>query len=217
MKILAVEFSSERRSVAIVVDGVVLGQAAEIGGRVTRALTLTEQALAEAKLERDAIEGIAVGLGPGSYTGIRAALSLAQGWQVARGVKLLGLGVIEVLAAQAQARQLTGRVNFLIDAQRNEFYFAAFDLTASERRVLEPLRLVTFDEARVQAQTGALAVWPELSAKFPGSHAFHPDAATLGQLAAQRDDFIPGELLEPIYLRETSFVKAPPARLLPGL
>ena len=216
MKILAVEFSSERRSVAIVADGVVLGQAAEVGGRITRALTLTERALAEAKLEREDIECIAVGLGPGSYTGIRAGISLAQGWQVARDVKLLGLGVIEVLAAQAQARKLSGRVNFLIDAQRNEFYFAAFDLTASERHVIEPLRLVTFDEARAQVQTGALVVWPELSPKFPGSHAFHPDAAMLGQLAASRRDFTPGETLEPIYLRETSFVKAPPARVIAG-
>ncbi len=42
-----------------------------------------------------------------------------------------------------------------------------------------------------------------------------PRAATLGQLAAGRADFVSGEKLEPIYLRETKFVKAPPPRVLP--
>jgi len=64
---------------------------------------------------------LAVGLGPGSYTGIRVALSIAQGWQLAGGVKLLGLSSVECVAAQAQAEKISGRVNVLIDAQRNDF------------------------------------------------------------------------------------------------
>ena len=42
-----------------------------------------------------------------------------------------------------------------------------------------------------------------------------PAAAMVAQLAAGRSDFIAGEKLEPVYLRETTFVKAPPARVLP--
>jgi len=57
----------------------------------TRALGMIESVLREAGLEREQIDVIAVGLGPGSYTGIRTALSIAQGWQLARGVKLLGI------------------------------------------------------------------------------------------------------------------------------
>jgi len=41
-----------------------------------------------------------------------------------------------------------------------------------------------------------------------------PTAAMLARLAAERSDFIAGEKLEPIYLRETSFVKAPPPRIV---
>ena len=59
---------------------------------------------------------IAVGLGPGSYTGIRAAIAVAQGWQLARGIKLLGINSVECLAAQAQAGKIFGRVNVVIDA-----------------------------------------------------------------------------------------------------
>ena len=86
--------------------------------------------LREAGLEREQIEVIAVGLGPGSYTGIRVAISIAQGWQLARGVKLLGVSSAECLAAQAQAEKIFGRVNVVIDAQRNEFYLAAYEISS---------------------------------------------------------------------------------------
>ena len=124
MKILAIEFSSERRSVAVVAAGQVRARAEETGGRTARAFGFIEQALGEAKLDRAEIECLAVGLGPGSYTGIRLAISIAQGWQVARAVRLLGVSSVECLAAQARAEKLFGRVHILIDAQRHEFYLA---------------------------------------------------------------------------------------------
>jgi tRNA threonylcarbamoyladenosine biosynthesis protein TsaB len=80
MTILALEFSSPQRSVAIARDGILLAEASEFGGRNTTAFGMIEKILAEAKIEREEIEVIAVGLGPGSYTGIRAAIALAQGW-----------------------------------------------------------------------------------------------------------------------------------------
>ena len=107
MTILALEFSSPQRSVAVWrADGA--GRRAE-GGRNrrtarTNAFGMIEKVLAEAKIEREQIEVIAVGLGPGSYTGIRAAISVAQGWQLATRRKLLGVSSAECLAAQARRR-----------------------------------------------------------------------------------------------------------------
>src|SRR5207249_11930332 len=91
MKILALEFSSAQRSVALVVDGQVRGRAQETGTRESRALSLIESALSAAGLERETVDCLAVGLGPGSYGGIRSAIALAQGWQLARGTKTLGI------------------------------------------------------------------------------------------------------------------------------
>ena len=51
---------------------------------------------------------------------------------------------------------------------------------------------------------------------FPTGRVLFPRAATLGQLARDRTDFVAGERMEPIYLRETRFVKAPPPRTLPA-
>lgn len=209
MTILALEFSSLRRSVALARgNGTVLAEAvAETSGRGTDAFGLIEQVLAAAKISREAIEVIAVGLGPGSYTGIRAAIAVAQGWQLARGVKLLGVSSVESLAAQAQAEAMTGRVDLVIDAQRGEFYVAAWEISAPQRTPIEPLRIVPAAEIAARQAQGVICAGPEMERKL------FPSAATAAQLAAGRADFVPGDTLVPIYLRETSFVKASPRRM----
>lgn len=217
MKILAVEFSSDQRSVAILNGSEVLGRAEETGGRTARAFSLIERALSEATLEREAIECVAVGIGPGSYAGIRASIALAQGWQLARGIRLLGISNVESLAAQALAAGITGPITIAIDAQRNEFYCASYELTAQQCSLISPLRLVSLDDALAQAARSQMIVWPNLQQRFPQGRVLLPDAAMLGQLAATRTDFINGAALEPIYLRETTFVKAPPPRVIPAL
>ncbi len=214
MKILAVEFSSERRSVAVADDTTVLGVAAETGGRESHGLALVEAALAQACWEREEIGLLAVGLGPGSYTGIRAAIALAQGWQLALGVRLVGLGSVECLAAQLQASGETGRRTLIVDAQRNEFYRAVYELTVTQRTEVEPLRIVPHAEIAGQIAAGEVVVGPEASRWFSEARALEPDAAMLARLAARRDDVVAGEQLEPIYLRETNFVKAPPPRVI---
>jgi tRNA threonylcarbamoyladenosine biosynthesis protein TsaB len=101
MKILALEFSSEQRSVAVLDDDKVLGEARETAGKHTQAFALIEGALAQARIEREQIECVAVGLGPGSYMGTRIAIAIAQGWQLAREVKTAGVSSAEAVARQA--------------------------------------------------------------------------------------------------------------------
>jgi tRNA threonylcarbamoyl adenosine modification protein YeaZ len=222
MKILAVEFSSRQRSVAVVQAGasgahapVASAQVVETGARSSKALGLVEEALRVAQLDRAQVECLAIGLGPGSYVGIRSAIALAQGWQLARCVKILGLSSVDCLAAQAQADGIYGRVHVVIDAQRKEFYLASYELTAEIRRATEPLRLATLEEVRARVQAGGTLIGPEAAHWFPGGRSLCPSAATLGRLAWGRTDFSPGEAMEPIYLRETQFVKAPRPRILP--
>lgn len=177
-----------------------------------RPFSMIETALADANVQREEIETIVVGLGPGSYTGIRAAIALAQGWQLARDVKLLGISSAEALAAQAQSDGLGGTVNVVIDAQRGEFYLATWELSDTARREVEPLRIVSADVVKSRADSGQLIVGPEVTRWFPSGRIVFPRAATLAELAVTRAGFAGGPALEPIYLRETSFVKAPPPR-----
>jgi tRNA threonylcarbamoyl adenosine modification protein YeaZ len=207
MKILAVEFSSERRSVAIVEDGRVLGEAFEMGGRA--AIALVERALAEGKVEREEIGCIAVGIGPGSYTGIRGAISLAQGWQLAREVKVLGISSVECVAAQARSEKLLGTVAVVVDAQRGEFYLAEYAVSLNGIEEFKALKIVPAAEVKKLSDGGAVIVGADAKA-FSGVVMF-PEAATIGMLACGRTNFVAGEKLEPIYLRETAFKKVAPA------
>jgi tRNA threonylcarbamoyl adenosine modification protein YeaZ len=191
----------------------VLSFAQDRGTRGTGPLALLERALAEANVDRGAIECIAVGLGPGSYTGIRGAIAIAQGWQLALDVKLLGVSTVEALAWQAQQSRLTGSVHIAIDAQRHEFYVACYRIAAGVRERLEPLRLATAPELREIIGRGGQVAGPGLARWFPNAIDLEPMASAVGLLAAGRNDFLAGEKLEPIYLREIAFVKAAPPQL----
>ena len=241
MKILAFEFSSAQRSVAAVrsrfggdepgepgvratadrsethrnrAADLEVSEVVETGVGAARSLAMTDKVLRRAQWAAEQIDGLAVGIGPGSYNGIRAAIALAQGWQLARGVKLIGISSAECLAAQAQADGLTGRVSLVIDAQRGEFYLASYELGAKEYREIKPLRLATPMEVREREQAGEVLIGPEVTRWFPAGRLLFPRAAMLGRLALGRDSFVSGEKLEPLYLRETQFVKAPPSRTL---
>jgi len=176
---------------------------------------MIEEALRQAGIEREQIEVLAVGLGPGSYTGIRAAIAIAQGWQLASDAKLLGVGSDEVLAEQSRAQGMIGKVNVVIDAQRNEFYLERFEITAERYSRLDPLRLARAGEIQSRLRAGEIVAGPEVAKFFPGGRLLFPSAAAVAGLARNRTDYISGEQLTPIYLRQTSFVKAPPPRTLP--
>jgi tRNA threonylcarbamoyl adenosine modification protein YeaZ len=221
MKILALEFSSPERSVAAA--GTDAGEASrpvseivETGDRATNGLKMIDAALRQSGFEREQIECLVIGTGPGSYTGVRAAIALAQGWQLARGVRLLGIRSDECIAAQAQAGGASGRVEVVIDAQRGEFYLATYELSAGSRREISPLRIATLAEVKARESAGGVLIGPEVTRWFPGGRTIFPRASTLARLAAGRNDFLAGEKLEPVYLRETNFVKAAPPRVLPG-
>jgi tRNA threonylcarbamoyl adenosine modification protein YeaZ len=232
MKILALEFSSPQRSVAILryaesrklpgrtvqtVGGKFdASEVIETGASGIDPIGMIDRVLRQAEIAREQVDCIAIGLGPGSYNGIRLAIALAQGWQLAAGVKVLGISSAECIAAQAQDDYLSGRVTVVIDAQRGEFYVATYELTPELRQPIEPLRLARLEYIKQLESSNDCLVGPEVNKWFPQGRVVFPRAVALGKLAATRTDFIPGEKLEPIYLRETSFVKAPPPRVIPS-
>lgn len=216
MKILAVEFSSELRSVAIAESNGdstrLLAQASERGGRATRGIGLVEKALAEASCEREAIELIAIGIGPGSYTGIRAGIALAQGWQLARKTEVVGISSVEAMVREAQQDGICGAICVVIDAQRDEFYMAPFRIAPGQVEAVEPLKIVPRREVEARAANGFLLVGPDAGGFGSCAKVILPTAPALAQLIPSATRRVSAAELEPIYLRETTFVKAPPAR-----
>ena len=88
-----------------------------------RLLVLVEEVLAEAGAGWDAIGRIAVGVGPGGFTGLRLGVATARALAQARGLPLVGVSSLAALAAGADGR--AERVVAVIDARRGEVFAAA--------------------------------------------------------------------------------------------
>jgi tRNA threonylcarbamoyl adenosine modification protein YeaZ len=214
MKILALEFSSGQRTVAVGDSGRVYARVLEDGGQPRGTFAAIDEVLREGGLEREQVDCLAVGLGPGSYNGIRSAIAVAQGWELARNTRLRGINSAEAIAWEAQLANLFGVVNVVIDAQRGELYLGRYAVDARDLEELQPLRIATMDEVKALAHSGEFIVGPEVNKWFPEGRQLFPSATRLTILAARRTDFAAGEKLEPIYLREVNFVKAPPRRVI---
>ena len=212
MKILALEFSSQLRSVAVAhvaEDGAarVQGSAADADFRGVTGLMLIERVLSQGRVRPAEISSIVVGVGPGSYTGIRSAIGIAQGWQLGHEIKVIGINSTLCLAEEARRRGILGEVALIVDAQRGDVYIQEFRLHAEGSCEAEHLRIVP----RSSIPAEGTVIGPEASKFVASGIDLCPSATTLStllNLGLAR----PAEELEPIYLRETKFLKAPPAR-----
>ena len=142
MKILALEFSPPERSVAVIVDGKVCGFAADDTPQGYRAFVFISEVLKQAELEAANVECIAVGVGPGSYAGTRMAISIAQGWQLGREIKIIGVESAGAIALAAQRAEVLGTINIVFDAQRNEVYTVRYSISLTEIRALDGFQLL---------------------------------------------------------------------------
>lgn len=192
--ILAIETSSPRHSICLApFDSptvVVASSRWEALGRSGRLLA----ELDSLRAHLPAIRLIAIGTGPGGFSGIRAAIGAAKGLRAVLGCPLIG-----VCSADAIGRDLArvSRLGVFADAKRNELYLTEFALG---HRIRGPFTIPRTDlEDHLSKLT--LAVSPEPLQGIP--ERAWPDAATLAQLAAEtwRRDPTPPHDPEPIYLR----------------
>jgi len=229
MKILALEFSTAQRSAAVLswakkiptetglqCDPERTSEKIETGFGSAAVMGLIEGVLGEANVEPEEIDRVAVGIGPGSYSGVRAAIALAQGWQLARGTPIQGISSMESIAAQCHCEGIRGRMHAVVDAQRGEFYTDQYELSIEGCSETGPLRLVTRAEVELLGSKGEMVAGPEITGWFPRARNVFPRAAIVGGIALSKQNFTAGEKLEPIYLRETSFVKSPLVRSAAG-
>lgn len=212
MKILSLEFSSNRRSVALISDGEVLGSAFEIGGRQTRAAGLAQSVIDQSACSAEAVDAIVIGLGPGSFAGIRAAIAFAQGWQLARSTKVAGVCSVELIPGGSWLSGVRGPMDVAIDAQRGDFYLGGFELSRDEWIETAALRIVSSDEIVRRIRAGRTVVGPDAVLESFGGRLALPAAADVRSLGVGKFRWVEASTLQPVYLREPGFVKAPPSR-----
>jgi tRNA threonylcarbamoyladenosine biosynthesis protein TsaB len=172
-------------------------------------LGLIAQVLADADAGWDQVERIAVGVGPGTFTGLRIGVATARALASARGLPLVGISTLESLARNATPER--GTVAAVLDARRGEVFAAIFNRGELQ---LPPSALTPGALAKLlaeQAETplaigdGAIefrAVLEPSGALIPEDHAeLHRVTATNHcVLASQRRAGDPSEVL-PHYLR----------------
>ncbi len=212
MRILAIETSTRLGTVALAENGcpVVALSHSEPGAHAERVLGLVQAALAEAGWSKRGLDRIGVGIGPGSFTGIRVGIALAQGLALGLDLPLTG---IESLRAMARSvpESYAGLRCSLVDARRAEVFAAAYEPDGAMR--LAPVALpcaealgrlaelcppprVLLGEAL--AQLGAVPDYDHPEARLP-------HAAWVAVLAGEVVDL--GRPVEPLYVRDTDAVR----------
>lgn len=123
MKLLAIETSGERGSLALLIDERLDSDTAEPGETHSRwILPAVRRLLGRHGLTLQALDAVAYGAGPGSFTGLRLACGVAQGLAFGAGLPVAGIGSLEALALG------TGHecCYVAVDARMEEVYFAAY-------------------------------------------------------------------------------------------
>jgi tRNA threonylcarbamoyladenosine biosynthesis protein TsaB len=128
MNLLAFDTSTEQLTVAVQrADGRCWQHQGPGGAQASAALIPAVQALlAEAGLALPALRAIVFGRGPGSFTGLRTACSVAQGLAFGAGVPVLPVDTLLAVAEAARQQQGATRVLALLDARMGELYSAAY-------------------------------------------------------------------------------------------
>jgi tRNA threonylcarbamoyladenosine biosynthesis protein TsaB len=192
-----------------------------------RILPLIQELLQAQQLELTALDALAFGRGPGSFTGVRIGIGIAQGLALGANLPMIG---ISSLATMAQgAWRLTGatRVLAAIDARMGELYWAEYQRDengewqgAETEAVLKPeaaqQRIAALQGEWTMVGTGWQA-YPHLltspGAQLIASDVLLPaaeDMLPLAQIAWQRDQAVAVENAEPVYLRnEVAWKKLP--------
>lgn len=146
--ILSFDTATKHCAVALADAGVPVAYRAEDSGRYSHAEKLNvfiAEVLQEVGRTTKDLAAVAVGIGPGSYTGLRIGLSAAKGLCFALDVPLIGLGTLEVLVREACASGLemstTDVLYPMIDARRMEVFIKEFDPQLQARGTSRPVVL----------------------------------------------------------------------------
>jgi tRNA threonylcarbamoyladenosine biosynthesis protein TsaB len=123
VNLIALETSTEYCSLAVLRGAKVFERSFHAGQRHSElALPALRELLQQAGLDMQAIEGIAYGAGPGSFTGLRIACGIAQGLALARNLPVAGIGTLLALAEDCGANKVIA----CLDARMGEVYHAAY-------------------------------------------------------------------------------------------
>ncbi|WP_425892181.1 tRNA (adenosine(37)-N6)-threonylcarbamoyltransferase complex dimerization subunit type 1 TsaB [Aeromonas veronii] len=229
LKILAVDTATEACSAALLVGDKLFSRWEEAPRDHTRKiLPMVQAVLEDAGISLSDLDAIAFGRGPGSFTGVRIGISVAQGLAFGAGVPLIGISTLAAMAQGAYRLDSVEQVLTAIDARMNEVYFGRYELIdgrmqlVGDEVVSEPVALVdargklagpvtcvgTGFETYGETLSGLADELAVSQVRFPAAE----DMLPLARAAWLAGEAVPVEQATPVYLRDKVTWKKLPGR-----
>src|SRR3990167_3910849 len=219
MRILALETSTEYCSVALWMDGVVVERCELVGQKHSELLiAMLDDLLQATGYKLQDMDGIAFGMGPGSFTGVRIACGVTQGLAFGASLPVAGICTLQALA-EASGKE---KVIAALDARMGEIYHAAYEKQGDDWIALSEPRLCKPEDAPLVpgddwfgAGSGFATHGTALSERYAGQlqgtdETAVPQAAAIAALGAAQ--FAQGRGADaaealPLYLRDKVALK----------
>ena len=215
-KLLLLESSTTNCSVGLAEDGKLIDLLEKNEGYThsEHMASFVQEILERNNVAPSELEAVAVGKGPGSYTGLRIGVSLAKGIAYGQNIPLISLESLQVIAKAAMdAGEKFDQIVPMIDARRMEVYTCGYD---SELKRLNPIEAKILDEQSFETElkTSRIVFCGDGSHKFKAScksknaiflDDVYPSTKYMSQLAYEKfrnAEFEDSAYFEPYYLKE---------------
>lgn len=230
MNFLAIDASTEACSVAIKYNGNVYSQYELCPqSHSLRLLPMVDALLKEAECKLTDLDALIYGQGPGSFTGVRIGIGVAQGLAFSAELPVIGVSTMQCMAQQAYEEHNVSEVFVAIDARMSEVYNGYYQhngnnemLLVNAETVLPPETVPTHHDNISWPVYGVGSGWDAYPNDLAGlktnkesPEILYPHAKyllTLGALAFERGEQQSAEHAQPVYVRDTVSWKKLPGR-----
>ncbi len=230
VKILAIDTSTENCSVALLIDDQCYVRR-DVAPRdhTKKVLPWVDEVLKEAQVELNQLDALAFGCGPGSFTGVRIGIGIAQGLAFGADLPTIPVSTLKAMAQGCFRIHGATLVAPAIDARMSEVYWARYARQESgewanidNETVIAPDALVNASEQDDKTWFAAGTGWQTyqdvlsgLPYEITASDVLYPDAEDIAWLAKsewQQGNTVAAEEASPVYLRDTVAWKKLPGK-----
>jgi tRNA threonylcarbamoyladenosine biosynthesis protein TsaB len=215
MRILGIDTATTIASAALVDDGQIVAERSSLdcrsatpspsppsrGNHAETLLGLIESVLREGRTSLNELSGIAISIGPGSFTGLRVGLSTVKGLAYGGGIPVVGISTL--LANAARVTDFQGWICSFFDAKKNEVYASLFqrngnglkrvtdDFVAPAEAAIERIKILSSPAPRMFIGDGAKTYERSLlsafgkEARLSAGDSYHTIAASVGRLSIE--------------------------------
>lgn len=214
MKILSIDTTTKILTLGVYNDGLEAEYNLEVGRLLSHVLDKSVERVVDASgVTLQEIDYFALGLGPGSFTGMRVGISFVKGLSWVNNKPIIGISTLDIIAQNIKENGLP--IISAIDAKRNLIYGCIYNKKSGQLRKISPYMLLGIDELLKKAPKGSIVLGDAISLykeKFQKSiegatlldkEFWYPKAHNISVLALQKikeRKFYSAFNVKPIYL-----------------